>query len=332
MASQDDFKADPRIPIQQVHLLINNFSIPRECLSLPPSSTQLPYLLDTLQLCILGILTLLSTLSVALYVEEAFYLKKKVRCPVKRKSLLWSSGAPMVISVLTCFGLWIPRAILFVDIAIGTYFATCFYFILMVIIEGFGGKDALVKKMENTDVHINTGPCCCCCPCLPRIKLTKKKLNLFILGVFQMSFLKPVFNFIGLVLWSDGIFNPDDLSARSIALWMNTMLGFCTVMALWPIGILFREAKIHLAEQNIGKKFAIFQILLILTTVQNSIFNILANSGQIPCVRPYAFKARSQMMNNHLLIIETFLLAVLARFAYRKRDDEVGYTLKPLAV
>ncbi|CAH2248001.1 organic solute transporter subunit alpha [Pelobates cultripes] len=211
MASTDELLPDPRFPPGFLQLLIKNFSIPRACVSIAPSSSKLPYLLDTLQLSILGILTVLAILSIIIYLEDAFYLKKKVRCPVKRQTLLWNSGAPTVVAIFACFGLWIPRSALFIDIGIGTYFATCFYFTIMVIIEGYGGKDALIKRMENSPMHINTGPCCCCCPCLPLMKLTKKKLNLLILGAFQMAFLKPVFNIIGLILSADGAFNSDDV-------------------------------------------------------------------------------------------------------------------------
>ncbi|KAG9493918.1 hypothetical protein GDO78_001665, partial [Eleutherodactylus coqui] len=241
----------------------------------------------------MGILTILSIISLIVYLEEALYIIKKIQCPMKKKTSLWNSAAPMVVSIITCFGLWIPRSAMFVEIGIGTYFALCFYFTLMVIIEGYGGKDAIVRRFESTDIHINTGPCCCCCPCLPRIKLTKKKMNIFILGVFQMAFLKPLFTFIGLILWSDGIYNTEDVSSTSIALWMNVTLGVCTMLALWPIGILFREARVHLAEYNMGTKFAIFQLLLVLTTLQSSIFSILGNSGVLPCVPPYAYKSRS---------------------------------------
>ncbi|XP_056421462.1 organic solute transporter subunit alpha [Hyla sarda] len=312
---------------------MNNYSVPPSCLSLsPPAAAQLPYLLDTIQLCILGILTILSILSVIIYLEDVVYILKKVKCQVKKRTSLWSSAAPTVVSIFTILGLWIPRSAMFVEIGIGTYFALCFYLILMVIIEGYGGKDALVKKFEFSDVHINTGPCCCCCVCLPRIKMTKRKVNFFILSVFQMAFLKPLFNIIGLFLWADGIYNAEDLSGASVALWMNVAIGFCTIIALWPIGILFREAKVHLAEYNMGTKFAVFQLLLILTTLQASIFSILGNTGVLPCVPPYAFKARSHLMHYHLLIIETFLLTILARNAYRKKDEETGFTIKTQAV
>ncbi|XP_073445470.1 organic solute transporter subunit alpha isoform X1 [Dendrobates tinctorius] len=332
MASVEEFKPDPRIPKQLVYLLMNNYSIPPSCFSLPPTAARLPYLVDTLQLSIMGILTVLSIISVIIYLEDAIYILKKVQCPMKKRTSLWSSAAPTVISIFTCLGLWIPRSAMFVEIGIGTYFAVCFYLTLMVIIEGYGGKDAIVKKFEFTEVQINTGPCCCCCPCLPRMKMTKRKVNLLILGVLQMAFLKPLFNFIGLILWADGIYNPEDLSGASAALWMNVVLGFCTVLALWPIGILFREARVHLAEFNMGTKFAVFQVLLILTTLQASIFSILGNTGVLPCVPPYAYKARSHLMHNHLLIIETFLLSILARNAYRKKDEEAGYTIKTQAV
>ncbi|XP_072264371.1 organic solute transporter subunit alpha [Pyxicephalus adspersus] len=332
MESQDEFELDKRFSEKLVFFLMNNRSIPKACFSLPPKAAQLPYMVDTVQLCIMGILTILSTISVILYLEEAVYFRRKVKCMVKRKTFLWSSAAPTIISFFTCLGLWIPRSTGFIDIALGTYFAVCFYLILMVIIEGYGGKDALVKKLESTDVHINTGPCCCCCPCLPRIKITKRKLNLFILGVFQLAFLKPIFNIIGMILAADGIYNPEDLSSRSIAFWMSITLGFCTVIALWPIGILFREAKVHQAEKNMGTKFAVFQILLILTTLQTSIFNLLGNFGVLPCVPPYAYKARANLMNSHLIIIETFILTIVARTAYRRKDEEAGYTSKALAV
>lgn len=52
--------------------------------------------LDMAQLTIMGLATIMTLLSVAIFVEEAFYLTHKIRCPIKMKTLRWSSSAPTV--------------------------------------------------------------------------------------------------------------------------------------------------------------------------------------------------------------------------------------------
>lgn len=52
--------------------------------------------LDMAQLAIMGLATIMTLLSVAIFVEEAFYLTRKIRCPIKMKTLCWSSLAPTV--------------------------------------------------------------------------------------------------------------------------------------------------------------------------------------------------------------------------------------------
>lgn len=49
-----------------------------------------------MELTITGMATFLTLLSVAIFAEEAVYLAQKIRCPIKRKTLLWSSSAPTV--------------------------------------------------------------------------------------------------------------------------------------------------------------------------------------------------------------------------------------------
>lgn len=42
------------------------------------------------------IMTLLALGSVIIFLEDAVYLYKNTRCPIKRTTLLWSSSAPTV--------------------------------------------------------------------------------------------------------------------------------------------------------------------------------------------------------------------------------------------
>lgn len=325
MEALEDLAQDPRFPPELIHLLIHNFSVPVACFSKPPTALQLLREHSPVSLAITGMATFLTLLSIVIFTEDAIYLSKKVRCFIKMKTLIWSSSAPTVISVFCCFGLWIPRAMLVVEMAINSYFAVCFYLLMMVMVEGFGGKEAVIKALKDTPVNINTGPCCCCCPCCPRITMTKRTLKLMMLGTFQYAFLRGACSFLGLVLATEDLYQPADISATSVALWINTALGVSTIFALWSLGILFRQAKTHLAEQNMVPKFACFQVLLILTALQPSIFSILANAGTIACTPPFSSRARSQQMNMQVLILQTFIMTVVARLYYRKADDKAGY-------
>uniref|UniRef100_A0A2K6KDX8 Solute carrier family 51 member A n=1 Tax=Rhinopithecus bieti TaxID=61621 RepID=A0A2K6KDX8_RHIBE len=268
-------KLDPRYTADLLEVLKTNYGIPSACFSHPPTAAQLLRALGPVELALTSIMTLLVLGSIAIFLEDAVYLYKNTRCPIKRRTLLWNSSAPTVVSVFCCFGLWIPRSLFLVEMAIAAFYAVCFYLLMLVMVEGFGGKEAVLRTLRDTPMMVHTGPCCCCCPCCPRLLLTRKKLQMLMLGPFQYAFLKITLSLAGLFLIPDDIYDPAD-------------------------------------------------VLLILTALQPAIFSVLANGGQIACSPPFSSKTRSQVMNCHLLILETFLMTVLTRMYYRRKDYKVG--------
>nr|XP_020032070.1 organic solute transporter subunit alpha [Castor canadensis] len=315
----------PRYTADLLEVLKTNYSISSACFSYPPTAAQLLSVLGPMEIALTVVMTFLTLGSIAIFLEDAIYLHKNTLCPIKRKTMIWTSSSPTVVSTFCCFGLWIPRSFLVVEMAITSFYAACFYLTMRLMIEGFGGKEAVLKTLKDTPMVIHTSPCCCCCPCCPRLILTRKKLQLLMLGPLQYAFFRISLSLVGLFLIPDGVYDPTEISEKSTALWITTLLGVSTLLALWSLSILFRQARLHLGDQNMGSKYAVFQILVIVTALQPAIFSILANGGQIACSPPFSSKVRSQVMNCHLLILETFLLTVMARMSYRRKDYKPGY-------
>ncbi|XP_072897799.1 organic solute transporter subunit alpha-like [Hemitrygon akajei] len=315
---------DTRLP-PNILELIEKFNVSEACFLPPPRSLKLIMELTWLDMGVFGTLTLITVLSILIYLENACYLLSKIKCPIKRKTLMWISASPTVFTITSCLGLWVPRAVMFVDMVAAMYFAVCYYLLLLVIVQGYGGEEAMLEHIATDRVRISTGPCCCCCPCLPHIRITRKNFRLLVVGVFQVAFLRPALFFLGVVLWTNGLYDPDDWSASSIFLWINLFLGVSTIVGLWPIAILFRHSKLLQADQNLACKFALFQVTLILSSLQNSIIGTLAGAGHIGCTPPYSARTRGQLMNNQLLILEMFLVGVFTRKSYRKSDGRPGY-------
>ncbi|GCB78807.1 hypothetical protein scyTo_0020713, partial [Scyliorhinus torazame] len=75
---------------------IEKFNVSEACFLPPPRSINLILQLTWLDIGVFAALTAMTVLSVVIYLENTYYLLKKVRCPFKMKTLVWISAAPTV--------------------------------------------------------------------------------------------------------------------------------------------------------------------------------------------------------------------------------------------
>ncbi|MBN3300145.1 OSTA protein, partial [Amia calva] len=274
--------------------------------------------LDIFGIILYAVLTLMAVLSVLIYMEEAIYIYKTVPSP-KKSAIMWVNGAAPVIAVTSCCGMWIPRATMFTDFTAATYFAIVIYKFLVLMIEECGGDEGFLKRCGQNRLKISTGPCCCCCLCLPFVGISRRTLFLLKAGSFQFAFLKTVFTILSIVLWTNGNFDLANLSMNSSAIWINPFVGILTIIALWPVSMVFKHVQGLLRSQKIIPKFAMYQLVLILSQLQSAIINILAMAGTIACAPPFSSVARGSFMNQQLLIMEMFIVTLVTRMLYRRR-------------
>ncbi|XP_033988128.1 organic solute transporter subunit alpha [Trematomus bernacchii] len=298
----------------------NGTTIDPSCLQKPPLAIDIILKLDIFGIVLYSVLTFMAAVSMLVFMEECVYIYRKV--PNNKKSvMIWVNGAAPVIGTMSCVGMWIPRATMFTDMTSACYFAVVVFKFLILMVEEVGGDEAFLKRAGRYKLKISTGPCCCCCLCLPHVEITRRTLFLLKLGSFQFAVLKIVFTILSIVLWTNGTFDLSDLTITGTAIWINPFVGILTIIALWPVAITFIHLRVTLRTLKIIPKYAMYQLVLILSQLQSAIINILALNGTIACTPPFSSISRGYMMSQQLLVLEMFIITLVTRLLYRRQYD-----------
>lgn len=299
-----------------------NSTIHPSCLQEPPLAIDVIKQLDVFGWCLYSMLTFMSCVSLLLYLEQCIYIYKKLSYP-KKTTIIWINGAAPVIAVMACFGMWIPRAVMFTDMTSNCYFAVVVYKVLVLMVEEQGGSSAFLKRFSGETFKISTGPCCCCCLCLPRVPMSRRLFFFLKLGALQYAILKTVLSVLSIILWTNGNFDLSDLEITGTAIWINPFIGVLTITSLWPVAIIFMNTKGFLKGLNFVTKYAMYQLILILSQLQTSIINILALDGTIACSPPFSSQARGSMLSQQMMIMEMFIITLVTRCLYRRTYDKL---------
>lgn len=140
-------------------------------------------------------------------------------------------------------------------------------------------------------------------------------------GALQYAVLKTVLSILSIVLWTNGNFDLSDLEITGTAIWINPFVGVLTITSLWPVAIVFMNINRHLRSLNMIPKYAMYQLILVLSQLQTSIINILALNGTIACAPPFSGQARGSMLSQQMMIMEMFIISLVNRSLYRRSYD-----------
>ncbi|XP_028670500.2 organic solute transporter subunit alpha-like [Erpetoichthys calabaricus] len=294
------------------------------CEGEPPNSEQILRNIDFETSTLYVVLTAMSVIGSLVYLEEVVYILKKIPPSYKRKTYIWVTGAPPVISAASCIALWVPRSSMLTEFTASIYFTICIHKFLVMMVEEYGGDDALLNRLHGAPMRISTGPCCCCCLCLPPVPMSRMTLNILKCGTLQAAFLRPVLLFFAMVLWTNGNYEHGKMKPDAAFLWITILSMAAFILSLWPIAIIFSKAKSCLSRLNIVPKFALNQCILILTQAQGGIISLLVGTGIIACAPPFPARARGAFMNQQLLVMEMFIITILSRCYYRRKYADLN--------
>ncbi|KAK7926094.1 hypothetical protein WMY93_008404 [Mugilogobius chulae] len=151
--------------------------------------------------------------------------------------------------------------------------------------------------------------------------MSRRMLFMLKLGALQYAILKTVLSVLSIILWTNGNFDLSDLEITGTAIWINPFIGVLTITSLWPVGITFMNTKGLLRHLRMVPKYAMYQLVLVLSQLQTSIINILALDGTIACSPPFSSQARGSMLSQQMMIMEMFIITLVTRCLYRRTYD-----------
>nr|CAB3264590.1 organic solute transporter subunit alpha-like [Phallusia mammillata] len=281
------------------------------CLHDPlPNAREVVASFDAAAIALHSILIVMATITVALFIEEVFFLKANIKLSYRRRLSILQAGIPPVFAVSSVVGTFFPGGNIMIDFVCSVYFGFGLHALLVLMVNYFGGMRQLLLRFDGRFVQISTGPFCCCCFCLPSFRMTKKNFQILWYATFQAAFTRPI------VLFFQGVMEPDG-TVPIPGLVYSACLIASMLSGMWALVIFRRASGDFISRFRVTAKFFTFQMVLLIANLQPFIIRLC----YIPCALPYTVRARQIVVNYQITTVEFFILALITRCLYRRISD-----------
>ncbi|KAK3089998.1 hypothetical protein FSP39_008313 [Pinctada imbricata] len=123
-------------------------------------------------------------------------------------------------------------------------------------------------------------------------------------------------------MWSDGDYQlGESLEPSRFTFYLQMLNTVSTLFGMYGLIVIFRNTANRLTDYRVRVKFVSLQLAFVLLNLQSLIILTLARYDIPACKGVRGSIVRGYRTHYFLLILEFFLLSVLARFGYRRFEE-----------
>ncbi|XP_072287728.1 organic solute transporter subunit alpha-like [Pyxicephalus adspersus] len=251
----------------------------------------------------------------ALFLEEIGFFLRNIQSSRRTCLYLWILGVYPVFCISSIIGMFIPRSSGICNFVASIYHSITLWKFLELITDFFGGKAQMLEVLEGQTVSPNPPPCCCCC-CFPNIQVNRSNLRWMNIAVYQLSVVRTLLFFVGLILWTDEKYDYGDVDYTNPNSYINVIIGLSSFLSFYGYLLFYKATKKALEGYSPRSKFICITLVLVLCGLQNGILETMSALGAIPCVPPWTVETRSQTIYNYSITLEMFFISLFARYCF----------------
>uniref|UniRef100_H2Y7V6 Uncharacterized protein n=1 Tax=Ciona savignyi TaxID=51511 RepID=H2Y7V6_CIOSA len=115
-----------------------------------PSARTIVQNMDTSGLVLHVVLIVMATLTVAIFIEEVFYLKSNLKLSYRRRLSILQAGIPPVFAVSSVVGCFFPAGNVMIDFVCSVYFGIGLHALLLLMLNYYGGLQQFLLRFEGS--------------------------------------------------------------------------------------------------------------------------------------------------------------------------------------
>ncbi|XP_072018772.1 organic solute transporter subunit alpha-like [Amphiura filiformis] len=294
---------------------VENQSMVPECyMNLRPTAGELLSDLPNypVTLAVYIIVTIATCVLLGLFFETVYFIGRKLprsSVPNHRMNILWMVSIYPMFAVISLPGLYIPNAAPFCNILISLYYTLVLFKFFVLVCDYFGGHRAMMDRLKSEKIMfpLAAAPLLACFRCLPQKRLTRRSFRWLKVFALQVAFVRPLMMFVLAILWLDGL-TPGNVENDTPFLIINLIMIVSTLTAMTVLTMLYQASREELQGYNIGPKFWLVKLGLIIDNLQSALLGLFASFRILGCKIPFPLPVRANQWQCLMLIIDACIL------------------------